>query len=535
MRNLFKSNSLKVFFELSIGGFTALLTTLTFLKFDYSKPFNFSPPFEDASMLFRYANNLAHGGGIAWNMGQEPGLTDGATDLGFVLVLSGLVFFGINVVSAAALVSIFSVFVSGLLMYRYLVKVSPLYGKTLALFLTFIIFSGPVDRYIKSGFSPAVLALIYLSLVILALDLGENSENLLGWRPYLLGTLAGLAGWWRPEGFLFSLLFLAFSVFSILFFDYLWINTLKKILWKIITPYAILFVSWCVFRLIYFGHLLPTSAAMKAESGLHISNFGETFKFLIQLILPILIISLLISTRRMYLFIFILFIAIVSSCFLPISTTLNWWHRMQWPLVAPLSIFLFFGLSKGWNVKSIGLVALRPFVLVLACTNLFAQISIHKNEAVVFPEFTQVVAEALSKTNTESVRLATTEAGLIPLTIRGMALDTYGWNDYSIATTGGATLKNRLESFAPNIIVMHGLPVSVTFESNCAVNYFTSEWNSMITVLVDYADQNNMVLFRSTLVSPCDAWSIFLGKGTTVGVQDALSNYSLTGTELVER
>ena len=232
MRNLFKINSLKFFFELSIGGFTALLTTLIFLKFDYSEPFNFSPPFEDASMLFRYANNLAHGGGIAWNMGQEPGLTDGATDLGFVLVLSGLVFLGINVVSAAALVSIFSVFVSGLLMYRYVVKVSPLYGKTLALFLTFIIFSGPVDRYIKSGFSPAVLALIYLSLVILALDLGENSKNLLGWRPYLLGTLAGLAGWWRPEGFLFSLLFLAFSIFSILFFDYLWINTLKKILWN---------------------------------------------------------------------------------------------------------------------------------------------------------------------------------------------------------------------------------------------------------------------------------------------------------------
>ena len=42
------------------------------------------PPFEDAAMLMRYAQHLADGHGIVWNIGGHP--VDGATDFLFMAV-----------------------------------------------------------------------------------------------------------------------------------------------------------------------------------------------------------------------------------------------------------------------------------------------------------------------------------------------------------------------------------------------------------------------------------------------------------------
>src|SRR5512143_1509607 len=53
------------------------------------------PPFEDAAMLMRYADHLAHGYGIVWNIGQHPG--DGATDFLFMVASAALIRLGVPV------------------------------------------------------------------------------------------------------------------------------------------------------------------------------------------------------------------------------------------------------------------------------------------------------------------------------------------------------------------------------------------------------------------------------------------------------
>ena len=50
------------------------------------------PPFEDAAMVMRYANHLAQGAGIVWNVGDAP--LDGATDFLFLLILGALRWLG---------------------------------------------------------------------------------------------------------------------------------------------------------------------------------------------------------------------------------------------------------------------------------------------------------------------------------------------------------------------------------------------------------------------------------------------------------
>ncbi|MBK8617647.1 MAG: hypothetical protein IPN96_11165 [Anaerolineales bacterium] len=53
------------------------------------------PPFEDAAMLMRYAQNLAGGHGIVWNIGEHP--VDGATDFLFMAASSLLIKLGLTV------------------------------------------------------------------------------------------------------------------------------------------------------------------------------------------------------------------------------------------------------------------------------------------------------------------------------------------------------------------------------------------------------------------------------------------------------
>ncbi|MBK7452720.1 MAG: hypothetical protein IPJ46_03095 [Anaerolineales bacterium] len=53
------------------------------------------PPFEDAAMLMRYAQNLAGGHGIVWNIGEHP--VDGATDFLFMAVSAAFIKLGLTV------------------------------------------------------------------------------------------------------------------------------------------------------------------------------------------------------------------------------------------------------------------------------------------------------------------------------------------------------------------------------------------------------------------------------------------------------
>ena len=51
------------------------------------------PPFEDAAMLMRYAQHLADGHGIVWNVGGHP--VDGATDFLFMAASALLIKLGL--------------------------------------------------------------------------------------------------------------------------------------------------------------------------------------------------------------------------------------------------------------------------------------------------------------------------------------------------------------------------------------------------------------------------------------------------------
>ena len=68
---------------------------------------NFMPA-EDASILFRYSENLADTGIISYNINGNP--TEGATDFLWMILLSVSYFFGLNTYFASILINLLSLY-----------------------------------------------------------------------------------------------------------------------------------------------------------------------------------------------------------------------------------------------------------------------------------------------------------------------------------------------------------------------------------------------------------------------------------------
>ena len=504
------------------------------------------PALEDAAMLFRYAENLANGGGIAWNYGEQPGRTDGATDLGFVLTLAPLVWVGVPVTFAAWMLNVFAVFGLGLAISLVLKKLLGL-PHVITLLFVILVMSGYVNRYVTSGFSPPIFALLLTSIIGTALYVVSRKPTTPKFWLFL-GLLSGVAGWWRPEGFAIGPLLALFTVAI-----GLERSTAKSVINHrnlaylgigIVSP----FLAWVVFRVIYFGHLLPSSAVMKSGSLTRV-NFLDTLQFLILALLPVIAVVVVIGfSSRSRIPVFLIALFAFSLMWVPVTLHLNWWNRMQWPLVIPLGIM---GIAAVRHRKSntesnrslnwYGSINLLAAVLLAILSIVTLRSYTESGPPYTAYEPHTAIALALEEIDTFEIRLATSEAGLVPLAITGPAIDTYGFNNYAIASTTGKELGSELVKLDPNVIVVNGRgpdQVSTGFQDpTCKdrdmTSYSGAQWVEMTDLLMDYAEKNNMRLIRSTETGSCNAFSIFVSDEVSPEVVNALKTQATGSRELM--
>jgi hypothetical protein len=228
-----------------------------------------------------------------------------------------------------------------------------------------------------------------------------------------------------------------------------------------------------------------------------------------------------------------------------VATALNWWGRMQWVLVPVIVMACLTvvtreaqaGLIDGLAARRL-LATLRRHWLPAVCIAALTVVAVgagHTPLALLWGKspFSTAVANALARVVTSDVRLAATEAGLIPLAVTGPALDTYGHNNRAIAASGGAALQAELEAFRPNVLAVHGAtPVEVTDAACSGVELFGADWARQGTELYAYAASHGMVLLRVTESAPCDSWSIFVAPDVSPQVREALLGYHMRGKEL---
>ena len=472
-------------------------------------------PFEDAAMLFRYAEVLANGGGLAWNPGDDPALSDGATDLGFVLSLVPLMGLGFKSATAAMLLNLIGVFLVGASI-GVLVRLLGTVPHWVALITAYGV-SLSVASPVAGGFSSAIFgAILTVGFVLVFVEVGSAQSRR---RPlvsgYAIGLWLGLAGWWRPEGFALGILVAAAGYFAKCSWNAGYVKVSGRQLLSFLGGVAAAAAAWVCFRMIYFGQLIPTAGVNKIA----VSNqrdWLEPLAYYGSVLAWLWVALLLVAALRVRIDVvwkpafFLVVVCVFWSLF---SLTWNWWGRVFWPITPVLALFVV------THIATTGLPVSRahgyrnwiPVPIAVAGAALFLfWITPEWNGRYFQPPWHTLMFSIFKPLDSSNFRVATTEAGLIPLALdEGQSLDTYVHNTRKIALEGEIGLQTSLEDFRPNILVVHGPPPVGFVDDSATCPYEGELWSFQQRVLYDYAEQNSFDLVRSDVRGPCDTWNVF--------------------------
>ncbi|HNS04205.1 MAG TPA: hypothetical protein PKM78_17675, partial [Anaerolineae bacterium] len=130
-------------------------------------------PSEDAAMLMRYAQHLAEGHGIVWNIGEAP--VDGATDFLFMAAAAALVKAHLSIEHSVRLIGLGSHLLTAMIIYLSLRRGNRL-GRLAATFCVLYFLLGPGQRYVEAYFGTPFFALFVAVTWYFAIRISESVE-----------------------------------------------------------------------------------------------------------------------------------------------------------------------------------------------------------------------------------------------------------------------------------------------------------------------------------------------------------------------
>jgi hypothetical protein len=412
------------------------------------------PTFEDAAMLMRYAQHLAGGHGIVWNVGERP--VDGATDFLFVVAIAGLVRVGFSVFAAVRLLGLVSHALTVFLIYlavRKLQRSSP----WVAFFSATYLAIGLGFRYIEAYFGTpffALAATISFWFAMVCLREPESEQAIVGFA--LASLVLGLI---RPDGVFMAALMLLGLIFAIGF------RKSRKLVIQWMATYAVLGGAYFLWHWHYFGYPLPNAFYVKGGGHLHIGGLEDSVSNVIHLnlpFLPVYVLGIFSSrrTRREAIFALIPIVGFTAIWIL-LSSEMNFAWRFQYA-VLPLVLMSWSGLLAhawedwhfpSWHSLSLDARWRASALLIIACAFvLLWQFRASKSWSV-GADCNFNIALTLENYQGKGYGMATTEPGILPLYSNWRALDTYGLNDQALAH--GADLDDVLDRFHPQLIHLH--------------------------------------------------------------------------------
>ncbi len=476
------------------------------------------PPFEDAAMLMRYAQHLAQGYGIVWNVGEHP--VDGATDFLFMAVSAAFIKLGLTVGQSVRGIGFASHLITVLIVYwtnRRINNSSIPFSFLSGLYLAV----GTGLSYVAAYFGTPFFALAAASTWTLGLLLIKQ-ESPRFWL-ILAFALSGLVtGLIRPEGvILASLMLLAVII----------MRGLKQSV-SIIAAFGIIFLllggAYFLWRWDYFGYPLPNPFYKKGDSGLHWDSFDNSLLNTLRLCLPFAIIALLGFRSRettKQTIAYLIPILGFAAAFILISDEMNYGARFQYALlpivlmswtqlVGRVRLDVFSSLTRdpsqqnqlSGRERSVTFIALIALSVSLIYYSWFQNCFLTSYQQTCTTAYEDDgrydMGKMLADYRGKGYVIATTEAGLLPYYSGWTAIDTWGLNDQFIAHNGGLTVE-YLDQYKPHIIMFHDyysplVPPKLT-EANLA-----QRWFSMTIMMKDYAEANGYVLAAIFGDSPYD-------------------------------
>ena len=465
---------------------------------------NFSiPPFEDAAMLMRYSDHLAHGYGIVWNIGEHP--VDGATDFLFMVSVAALMKIGIPLGRAVRVLGLFSVAALTLLIYwvnRRLWKSHIVFAMLSALFLAVGTGLTYVAAYFGTPFFALFAALTWtLSLVLI------QKENPPLWLSLLFAFSGLITGLIRPEGVILAgLMLIAIFVMKG------WRASAKTIA-IFVGVFLILGGIYFFWRWNYFGYPLPNPFYKKGGGLLHWdglqASFTNVFSFSGLFLLAYLIGFRSSKTARQTIA-FLVPIIGFASAFVLISSETNFGGRFQYALL-PIILLSWFPLVRGFDQEigapAWGQIERRTRLFFIAGLSVIVVLILYSsyNQGTsigYFRDGRYDMAQALEPYSNRGYSMATSEAGLLPLYSQWNAIDTWGLNDEWIAHNGGITA-DYLDRYKPELIIFHA-HFSPLDPPTTPDHYLDPAWFAMTMTLKNYAESHHYILAAIFGVTPYD-------------------------------
>lgn len=491
-------------FDLLISAFLiAFALYYAFTRVDFN-----IPPFEDAAMIMRYAQHLAGGHGIVWNIGEAP--VDGATDFLFMVVSAALIKLGLSVGQSVRSIGFVSHLLTILIIYwtnrrihNGSIALSLLSGLYLAV--------GTGLSYVSAYFGTPFFALAAASTWTLGLILIKEENP--HWWLSLAFALSGLTtGLIRPEGVILA---------SLMLLAVILLRGLKKSISTLVIFGAVFLIlggAYFLWRWDYFGYPLPNPFYKKGDGGWSWHTFDASMLNMLRLSLPVVFAFILGFRSRETMkttLAYMLPIVGFAAAFGLVSDEMNYGARFQYATV-PLALMSWIPLVRGLNFEALTQTKVRErSVYYVALIGLAAGIIYYSWFQTCFLTLYQQscdrpyerdgrleMAQMLAEFRGKGYVMAVTEAGLLPYYSGWDAIDTWGLNDQFIAHNGSITVE-YLDKYKPEIIMFHDyysplVPPKLT-DANLA-----QRWFSMTILLKTYAEDNGYILAAVFGDSPYD-------------------------------
>ncbi len=443
-------------------------------------------PDEDAAILYRYADNLAHGHGVVWNPGDAP--VDGATDLLFMVALAVLRVGGLGIKTAALLVNTVAFVGTVCLLYVFARhRRLPIWFATLACAVYAL---GPGVVLMRTGFGAVTFGFAVGVSAVLAIRLIEQATTRRALELALSIVVAGLV---RPEGFLLGGLLLL-TVVAV---------TGRRGLRPVANAFLVVVGAGLVFLVVrwrYFGYPLPNPYYKKGGGTLHSDGIEASATFAVTICLvPLLAIAAAVldaRVRRMWLA-FVGCLLAMLALWVLLSNEANLLYRFQFPVFVVAIVFAVELWSREYQHQDEASDRSwdRSRMLVVGTVVLLLLVNVHYvySKEILSDRAQRTFATTLAKFDSAGLTVASSEAGHVCWESGWHCIDLWGLNDEQIAHHGYLD-RAQLTALAPDVVFIHVPTSPIATSVTAGDEEFISGWTDMSTPVIDFVEHGNYAL-----------------------------------------
>lgn len=302
---------------------------------------------DDAFISLRYAANLLRGHGLVWNPGER---VEGYTNFSEVMLVALLGSFGLDLVAASRAIGVAAFLALGLFGAWYLWR--EMRGQPdayraavpLALNLTAL----PLVIWAWGGLETVLFTLFVTIGAWMAVAEWAGSRR---WPAS--GAAFGLAALTRPEGVLFAGLAGLFALYLVLR------RTARPAtLLSLALPFLLLYLPYSVWRITYYGALLPNTFYVRAGSFVERVQYGLAYTGLFfrsaaaTLVLPLVVGVLLVCLWRRRWEAGLSFLALLAAVYTVYVILVGGDHMRAFRFYAPIlplgALLLWRALRRAW-------------------------------------------------------------------------------------------------------------------------------------------------------------------------------------------